>query len=85
MSENNSGEGVLAFLLGGVVGAAVGLLLAPCSGDETRHKIGDWFDENRDRARRLLEKEREFLHSKKEQVGAASEAGKQAYKATGGA
>lgn len=85
MAENNSGESVLAFLLGGVVGAVVGLLLAPCSGDETRHKIGDWFDENREKARNLIEKEREFLHAKKEQVGAAWEAGKKAYKETGGA
>lgn len=85
MSENNSGEGILAFLLGGVAGAVVGLLIAPCSGDETRRKVVDWIDENRDKARRLVEKEREFLQSKKEQVGAAWEAGKKAYKETGGA
>lgn len=82
MSERN-GEGVLAFLLGGVVGALVGVMLAPCSGEETRRKIADWLEENRDKTRRFLDKERETLHSKKEQVQAAWEAGKKAYQESG--
>ncbi len=32
---------LLAFLLGGVVGAGLALLLAPLSGAETRKRIGD--------------------------------------------
>ena len=40
MSERNSvGDVLLAFVLGGVVGAAVGILFAPASGKETRKKI----------------------------------------------
>jgi gas vesicle protein len=31
----------VAFLIGGIVGATVGLLMAPCSGADTRKRIGD--------------------------------------------
>ncbi|MFA6093875.1 MAG: YtxH domain-containing protein [Elusimicrobiota bacterium] len=85
MSENNhSGETVLAFLVGGIVGAAVGLLLAPCSGEETRRRLGGWVDEKREKARDLVEKEKEALLAKKDQVTAAWEAGKKAYRESGG-
>ncbi|HAH06071.1 MAG TPA: gas vesicle protein [Elusimicrobia bacterium] len=82
--HHNSSDTFIAFLLGGVVGAAVGVLLAPCSGEETRHKLGDWFDENRQKAKGFIEKEREVLLAKKAQVSAALEAGKKAYHETGG-
>lgn len=36
---NNAGTVVLAFLVGGVVGAGIALLFAPASGEETRRKI----------------------------------------------
>ncbi|MBI5244974.1 MAG: YtxH domain-containing protein [Elusimicrobia bacterium] len=82
--HNHSGETVLAFLLGGVVGAAVGVLLAPCSGEDTRRKLGDWFDESRSKTKEFIEKEREVLIAKKDQVSAAWEAGKKAYHDAGG-
>lgn len=48
MISNNQGEQIahgagtaVAFLIGGIVGAAVGLLVAPCSGADTRRKLGD--------------------------------------------
>ena len=75
----------MAFFLGGVVGAAIGVLLAPCSGEETRRRLGDWFDESRKKASEFVEKEREILRAKKEQTVAAWEAGKKAYRETGGA
>lgn len=83
MAENNSGESILSFLLGGVVGAALGLLLAPRSGEETRKLLADWLEENREKVKEALEKERESLHAKKEQVGAAWAAGKRAYERAG--
>ncbi|MCE5203940.1 MAG: YtxH domain-containing protein [Coriobacteriales bacterium] len=53
MSDNRSGEGILgAFILGGVVGAVLGLLFAPRSGRESRELIAvkakDYWGEGRE-------------------------------------
>ena len=46
MADNDSGMAfVSGFLLGGLVGAAIGLLLAPKSGAETRAGIAEHSDE----------------------------------------
>ena len=39
MSEKNSGEGVLSFILGGIIGACLAILFAPNTGNETRRKL----------------------------------------------
>ena len=52
----NSG-GILAALLGGaVVGAALGILLAPDKGSETRAKIVDEFDTTKEKVVEALKK-----------------------------
>ena len=80
MADNNSGDGILSFLLGGVVGAGIALLLAPCSGEETRRRLASWLEENRDKTKDFLDKERDTLSHKKDQVQAAWEAGKKAFR-----
>lgn len=51
MANNDNGMAfVSGFLLGGLVGAAIGLLLAPKSGAETRAGIAEHSDEWRHRA-----------------------------------
>ena len=51
MADNDSGMAfVSGFLLGGLVGAAIGLLLAPKSGAETRAEIAEHSDEWKHRA-----------------------------------
>ncbi len=54
MADNDSGMAFISgFLLGGLVGAAVGVLLAPKSGAETRAGIAEHSDALRNRAEDL--------------------------------
>lgn len=85
MSENKGStmlEVTLAFLLGGAVGAALGILFAPAAGKETREKIKDTAEKVRDTVidtyDTVIEKSREgagkvkdFVEEKKERVRAA--------------
>lgn len=59
MSEHESGGGFfLGFLLGLAVGAAASLLMAPASGEDLRHKIGEKGVEWKDQAQKLAEEAR---------------------------
>jgi gas vesicle protein len=49
-------------LLGGVVGAIVGLLVAPGPGDETRRRIARYSIEDQERLLRLAEMGSDLLH-----------------------
>jgi gas vesicle protein len=79
------------FFLGLGVGVAVGLLFAPKSGEETRalikSKAGDGADyirkrgeELRDNAGNLVERSKEVVSRQKDQLNAAVQAGRQAYR-----
>jgi gas vesicle protein len=61
MSDSDSGIGAFfaGVLIGGLVGAATALLMAPQSGEETRRTIGRYGNEFRDRAQDSLEDARE--------------------------
>ncbi|OGS46595.1 MAG: hypothetical protein A2539_08780 [Elusimicrobia bacterium RIFOXYD2_FULL_34_15] len=69
MSEKKSGETILAFLLGGAIGACLGLLFAPKSGKETRKKVKMFFDEISEKTGEIIEegkdKIEELVHSSK--------------------
>lgn len=80
----------LSFLLGGMVGAGVALLLAPKSGRETRQQIKEFTDDVREKAENYveqakgkatsaLEKGKGFVQEKKSIITTAVEAGKEAY------
>jgi gas vesicle protein len=62
-----SGDKVVWFLAGAAIGAAIALLYAPASGEETRAKLIDRANEGRDllgdRGRELMDRGRE-LYSK---------------------
>ena len=86
----NVGGVILAFLAGGVVGAVVGLLLAPSSGAETRRKIKATSLDAKDKAlekvetvkseaAELVERGKEKVAGVKSQIQSAVEAGKEAY------
>ena len=49
MSDRDSGEVILSFLLGGLIGAALGILYAPRAGKEIRRKLKDLSEELSDR------------------------------------
>ena len=47
MSKDNSGTVMVAFVLGALAGAAVALLFAPATGEETREYLGEKAREGR--------------------------------------
>ena len=80
-TDNQSGSGnvMLAFLVGAITGAAVALLFAPASGDETREYLGQKAREGRDRAREAAEQSREFYERNRESVATAIDRGREAF------
>ena len=47
MRDSGAGSFLAGVVIGGLVGAAVGLLLAPQAGDQTREQLGEFVDEKR--------------------------------------
>jgi gas vesicle protein len=80
-TDNQSGSGnvMLAFMVGAITGAAVALLFAPASGDETREYLGQKAREGRDRAREAAEQSREFYERNRESVTTAIDRGREAF------
>jgi len=89
--EGCSGNGILWFLAGLGVGAAVGVLYAPKAGSETRDSILAAAEESRDvvqeRARKYKEQAQEWadrgkdvIAQQKDNLRSAFEAGRQAYR-----
>ena len=66
MSEQDEGGGITAFLLGGIIGLATGLLLAPKAGKETRRRVQKWIDDWEEKGHELLEEGRELIDEGKE-------------------
>jgi gas vesicle protein len=80
MSEDRGAGGVMvAFMLGAIAGAAVALLVAPASGEETRRKLGEKARESRDKASEAARQGREFLRTQREGITTAFERGKEAF------
>ncbi|HOW27549.1 MAG TPA: YtxH domain-containing protein [Elusimicrobiota bacterium] len=74
--KNGASSLFLAFLVGGMVGAALGLLLAPQSGKDTRKKIKKWAEDLEDQGEEWIEKGKEVLEEKADRVKHAYEAGR---------
>jgi len=90
-SCSGTGGGILWFLAGLGVGAAVGVLFAPKSGRETRESIMNAAEEGREavqeRARKYKEQAQQWadrgkdvISQQKENIRSAFEAGRQAYR-----
>jgi gas vesicle protein len=81
MAREDSGAGtvVVAFVLGALTGAAVALLMAPASGEETRRMIAERAREGRDRAGEAARQGRELWNRQRENLNTAFERGREAY------
>ena len=68
--EGGSGSStLLAFALGALAGAAIALLYAPASGDETRRRLRKKAEEGRDRVTEAFDRGREvFEQARKEHL-----------------
>lgn len=47
MKDSGFGSFVAGLAIGGLIGAAIGLLLAPATGEELRDQVGEFVDEKR--------------------------------------
>jgi gas vesicle protein len=74
-----AGTVVVAFVLGALTGAAVALLVAPATGEETRRTLAEKAREGRQRATEAARQGREFVNRHKETVSTAIEHGRDAY------
>lgn len=88
--SDNVGSKVSFFLVGLGIGALVGILFAPKSGEETREYLSNRADEGREyaqkkarelreRAEDLIERSKEIMARQKDSLSAAVDAGKDAY------
>jgi gas vesicle protein len=86
----STGSLLVSFLLGGMVGAGVALLLAPQSGIETRRKIRELADEAKEKATEYsgaakekvvstVDEAKGLFEEKKTAIATAIKAGKEAY------
>jgi gas vesicle protein len=82
MARNDDGAAgtvIVAFVLGAITGAAVALLVAPASGEETRRTLADKAREGRERATEAAKQGREFVNRQKTTVSSAIDRGREAY------
>jgi gas vesicle protein len=89
--NTSSGSWLLSFILGGLIGAAVALLLAPKSGRQTREQIKDLAEDAKERAEDYYDKAKsqistamqkgaEILEQKKAEVESRVSGIKEAYR-----
>lgn len=82
MSNHNNANGgtvMLAFVVGALTGAAVALLFAPASGEETREYLGQKAREGRARAQDAVDQGREVYKQQREALVSAVDRGREAF------
>jgi gas vesicle protein len=89
--SDNVGSKVSFFLVGLGIGALIGILFAPKSGEETREYLSSKAEEGKDyaqkkarelreRAEDLIERSKEIMARQKDAISTAVDAGKETYK-----
>ena len=81
-TDNSSGAVLLAFVLGAAAGAAIALLYAPASGEETRRRLAAKAREGRDKVEALAREGREFVDRHRDAFEQGREAHEQTRKET---
>jgi len=79
MSKDSSGSVMIAFVVGALAGAAVALLFAPASGEETREYLGKKAREGNDKAREAMDQGREYYQHQRENLVTAVDRGRDAF------
>jgi len=82
MAKDNSGSLMVAFVIGALTGAAVAILFAPASGEETREFLGQKAREGRDKAREAVDQGRDYYRSQRDNLVTAVERGREAFQQT---
>ena len=79
MGKDNSGGLMVAFVIGALTGAAVAILFAPASGEETREFLGQKAREGKAKAREAMDQGREYYRSQRDNLVTAVERGREAF------
>ena len=79
MAKDNSGTIMVAFVMGALTGAAVALLFAPASGEETREFLGQKAREGKLKAREAMDEGRDYYRSQRDNLVTAVERGREAF------
>jgi gas vesicle protein len=79
MAKDNTGTVMVAFVMGALTGAAVALLFAPASGEETREYLGQKAREGKAKARDAMEQGREYYNNQRENLATAVDRGREAF------
>jgi gas vesicle protein len=89
--ETGSGSWFLSFVVGGLIGAAVALLMAPKSGRQTREQIKDmaqdakekaedYYGQAREKISTAMQKGAEVFQQRKAEVESVAAEGKEAFR-----
>jgi gas vesicle protein len=73
---------MVAFVIGAFAGAAVALLFAPASGEETREYLGQKARESKQKAREAMDEGREYYRTQRDNLVTAVERGREAFQQT---
>ena len=79
MAKDTSGSFMVAFVIGALTGAAVALLFAPASGEETREFLGQKAREGKLKAREAVDEGRDYYRSQRDNLVTAVERGREAF------
>ena len=79
MAKDTSGSMLVAFVIGALTGAAVALLYAPATGEDTREFLGHKAREGKAKAREAMDQGREYYAQNRDNLVNAVERGREAF------